>query len=206
MSVPATNIHLSNMIQGMTRMQKMVEKAKQVTDMLNKHIPTKPPFTNPCEPLIDVAITPLDVHYFKAGCDGEDVTGFKIMGFSFAPRIGVDCYFKTAWTIPKIGGLFVHVGFSAGINLGPLSYTFKGECAGWDPIPFELYGDISIGGEINAGSRDILSAQLDAVASATASIPWEVDKGFHFTGLKFDLALVGKVTLISLFSKEVRFP
>ena len=196
-----SSIHLDKVMQGVEMLKNMLQKGKDFVDFLGKGAPA-----SPCEIGFDPVINEPNIHFFRACCEGEEISGYTLSGFSIAPRLTFDCYIPTQFSIPKVGGLNFHVGFSAGIDVGPISYTYKGDCSGLDPVPVSISADVAIGAEVSMASRDVLSIQGDAVATGTASMSWTLGEGVEFDGLKLDLSLVCQVTFFSMYTKKMTVP
>lgn len=196
-----SSVHLRNIQKALENLAKLVEKGKDITKVLSKNK------ASPCTPGFDAALNLPSVRFFRACCNGNAVQGFTLSGISFAPTISMDCYFPLpGCSVRGLGGFNVHFGLAAGATVGPISYTYKGDCSNLTAALIGAFVQVSGGVEFEFLDRDILSAQLDLVGKGSTSVNWTVGEGIDWGGLTVDLSVAGSVTFLSLFTKSVSAP
>lgn len=197
-----TSLHLNKVLNALETMRKIIEKGKKIADLMSK---TKG--TLSCEIGFDANLGLPSHSYFKACCNGEEITGYRISGFSFAPSMNLDCYIPIPYlSIPKVGGLHAHLGVGYGLSLEPITYTYKGECSGIPSVVVNMYIQIAGGIEFSLLSRDILSIQGDLVGTGSTGVRWTVGEGFEWSGLKVAVDLRYQATFVSFFTVEKKVP
>ncbi|MBQ3733774.1 MAG: hypothetical protein II859_07425 [Bacteroidales bacterium] len=134
-------------------------------------------------------------------CEGKRVNTFNLPGWGFSGSIGCEA----AIPIPALScpipcaktGLFLTIGFSGGLSLGPTYIVWRGKCS-YVEIPGELTVEIHGGARVQALDKDFLSltAQLGGVASREFS--WKLGKPFDIGHAKLQCTLSGEIVATSL--------
>lgn len=194
------SVDFHNFISGLKKVNAMVEKAKKLSDKLNSIARG----ASPCQPDFHLVYNfpqSMDIH---ACCNGEMFTGYKVDYPSIDAYLGIDCYFPTSLKIPAVGGVDIHVGAAVGVKLGPLSFTYKRDCSNIT-IPLDLYVNISGGVRVSLLDPDFLSGELNLVGTGRTQVVWTVGKSIDWHPINVDLMIVGKVTLVSFYTKEIDY-
>lgn len=197
-----TSLHLNKVKNTLQTLRKVIENAKNLANLVSKTGGVLP-----CDLEFDASLNIPDEQWFKACCNGNELTGYRMSGFSFTPSLNLDCYIPIPYvSFPKAGGLSAHLGLGYGMEFGPVSYAYKGECTGGVSVDVRMFVRIAGGVEFSLLSRDILSAQADLEGIGSASFRWTLGESCEFSGVQVDIDLVGKVTFLSFLTEEVRIP
>lgn len=179
----------------------MVEKGKEVLNYLNQFATA-----SPCQPDGNLIVNMPNSETFFTCCNGNEVVGFTVTGFSFNPELAIECHFPTSLSIPGAGGLYIHFKAAVGANIGPLTFAFKGDCSEI-VVPIGLFVSIQAGAEATFLSKDIFTAALDIKAVGSAGLNWVVGKDIEWTGLKVVIGIDATFTYFGgLDSKGEFFP
>lgn len=194
------SVDFHKFIKDFQKVNAMVEKAKGLSDKLNSLAKG----VSPCEPDFHLVLNFPQGSDIHACCNGKEVNGFKINWPSYDVNLGIDCYIPTSLSIPHVGGLEIHVGAAIGVTLGPLAFTFKGDCSNIT-LPLGLYANISGGVRLSLFDPDFLSGELNLVGTGSTSLVWTIGQSIQWHPLDVNLKLVGKVTVLSFYTDEVDY-
>ena len=194
------SVDFKDFISNLKKVNAMVEKAKGLTNKLNSLAKG----VSPCSPDFHLVVNLPQCTDIHACCNGKEVDGYKVNLPSIDAYLGVDCYIPTTLKIPVVGGVDIHVGAAIGVTLGPLSFTYKRECSNIT-LPLGLYANISGGVRVSLFDPDFLSGELNLVGTGSTQLVWTVGQSIQWHPLNVDLKIVGKVTVVSFYTKEIDY-
>ena len=195
-----TSVDFSKFLEDFKTINKMVEKAKGLTDKLNSLAKG----VSPCAPAFNLVLNLPQGQDIHACCNGQEIDGYRLTLPSLDVSMAVDCYIPTTLSIPHVGGLQIHVGAGIGVKLLGLTFNYKRECSNIT-IPLSLYANIAGGVQVFFGDPDFFSAELNLVGEGSSTITWTVGESIKWSPLDVSLKIQGKVTLVSFYTDEVDY-
>ena len=163
-----------------------------------------PPGVSPCTPdfggSLDVVLS-LPKFFGEACCNGEKVNeAMKLYMPGVNVYFGIDCAFPVpSFSFPPIGGIYVTVGFKAGITVGPAALIFRSlECID-GTVPIKLDASIYGGAKVEVAKPSFISAELKLEARGTSTIYWNIGKNLDTSGgIELSFFVVGTAQVMSL--------
>lgn len=194
------SVNFTDFKKKLTAIKIAVEKGKEVVNYLNQFATA-----SPCHPGGNLVVNLPNAEFFYTCCNGNEVNGFTVTGFSFNPELAIECHFPTSLSIPGAGGLYIHFKAAVGANVGPLTITYKGDCSNVS-IPILLYASIQAGAEAVLLHPDVFSAAIDIKGKGTGGINWILGQELAWTGLTVEIGLDVTFTYFGGFMESKYFP
>lgn len=156
---------------------------------------------SPCQPDYILDVNLVGGAGFHYCCQDKIVDGFRYDFPSVALGLSMECDIPTTFSIPAIGGIYVNFSIGGGVNMGPMSINYKGECSSVT-IPLGLFINIAGGVKLKSFDEDILSLQANVVGEAKTYVVWTLGEGAKWHPLDVTVSLVGKVSFMYGFVTE----
>lgn len=188
-------------INGIKQVNSMVQKAKGISDKLNSLAKKG---VSPCSPDFHLVLAMPQATLLRTCCNDRELIGFRVDEPMIDAFLAIDCYIPTSLKIPIVGGVDIHVGAAVGVKVGPMSFAFKGECSNVT-IPVGAYANMSGGVRVSVADPDFLSGELNIVGEGSTNITWVVGESIQWHPIDVSVKIVGKVTAMSFFTKEIDF-
>lgn len=177
--------------------EKVLEKAKKVKDGI---LTAAKVVGDPIKCDFDWSINNATVPDFGCYCcQGRKITTFSLPQLDISGTLGCEGAFPVPYlSIPYANtGLFLTLGFSGGLSLGPTYIMWRDKCSSIE-IPGEYFVEIYGGLRLQALSKDLLSVSAQLSGSARQEFLWKVGKPFKLGDTKLKAAITGEVKLASL--------
>lgn len=199
-SSDAHSVNLMNFIHQLQSINNKVDKAKDVTKVINSLAEAG---ASPCSPNFNPSIEMPNTVVIHSCCNGGEVWGFIVNGNTYAVELSLSCDFPTAFSIPGIGGLYITVGGGVGASAGPLNFKYKGECSELS-VPVRAYVWIEGGAKVKAG--EVADASLTLVGKAQTTLNWVIGQSIQWQPLTVSVSVKGQVTFWNWYTTSVTYP
>lgn len=183
------------------KLKDLLNGVKQATD-LTKQIPG-----TPCTSELELTYAKVGVTPKKICCDHGSYLGATISFGGCSGSLTTKCNIP-AYGIPGVGTLDLVFSFAISGGLGAIEATVYPGAMSCGSLCIPVFVGISIGGGVGVSAfGDILSADLQLVASGQGSLtwcPWGTTK--VSASMLAKVEIVGKVTLLTFIEESVSYP